>query len=142
VTIRGGAGFLNTRILEGSLGGQDVRGNSIVNAPPFSATTAIDWSVVEASWGQIWLRLDGNFSGKRYFDLQNRPSTTQGAYTIANARVGWKSSNDRFGVDLWVRNIADTFYSTDKIDVTSGFGFIYNRVGDPRTFGATLTANF
>jgi len=142
VTIRGGAGFLNTRILEGSLGGQDVRGNSIVNAPPFSATTAIDWSVVEASWGQIWLRLDGNYSGKRYFDLQNRPSTTQGAYTIANARVGWKSSNDRFGVDLWVRNIADTFYSTDKIDVTSGFGFIYNRVGDPRTFGATLTANF
>jgi hypothetical protein len=41
-----------------------------------------------------------------------------------------------------VRNIADTFYATDKIDVTSGFGFIYNRVGDPRTFGATVTANF
>ena len=142
VTIRGGAGFLNTRILEGTLGGQDVRGNSIVNAPPFSATMAVDWDVIEASWGQIALRLDGNYSGKRYFDLQNRPSTTQGAYALANARIGWKSSNDRYGIDFWVRNIADTFYATDKIDVTSGFGFIYNRVGDPRTFGATLTANF
>src|ERR1700716_354545 len=59
---------------------------------------AVDWDVVEASWGQIWLRLDGNYSGKRYFDLQNQPTTTQGAYGIANARVGWKSSNDRLAL--------------------------------------------
>lgn len=142
VTISGGAGFLNTKILEGTLGGQDVRGNAIVNAPPFSATLAIDWDIIAASWGQIALRLDGNYSGKRYFDLENRPSTTQGSYGTANARLGWRSSSDRFGLDMWIRNITNTFYATDKIDVTSGFGFIYNRVGDPRTFGATLSARF
>jgi hypothetical protein len=38
--------------------------------------------------------------------------------------------------------MTDAFYSTDKIDVTSGFGLLYNKVGDPRTFGATITANF
>jgi iron complex outermembrane receptor protein len=142
VKISGGAGFLDTKILEGTLGGQDVRGNSIVNAPRFSATLAIDWNVIDASWGQVSMRLDGSYSGTRYFDLQNRPITTQSPYGIANARVGWRSSNDRFGVDLWVRNITDKFYATDKIDVTSGFGFIYNRVGNPRTFGATVSASF
>jgi len=43
---------------------------------------------------------------------------------------------------LWIRNIANTFYATDKIDLLSGFGFIYNRLGDPRTFGATVSMKF
>jgi hypothetical protein len=41
-----------------------------------------------------------------------------------------------------VRNIADTFYTNDKIDLLSGFGFIYNGVGDPPTLGVTLSMNF
>ena len=142
VKINGGAGVLDTRILEGTLGGQDVSGNRIVNAPSFSATMGLDWDMIQASWGKISLHLDGSYSGKRPFDLQNRPSTTQRPYAIANARLGWRSGNDRFGLDLWMRNITDTFYATDRIDVTSGFGFVYNRVGDPRTFGATFNARF
>lgn len=142
LTITGGAGLLDTKVKEGSLGGVDIRGNSIVNAPPFTATMALDWDIIDAAWGTLSLRLDGNYSGKRYFDLQNRPSTTQKPYAIANARVGWKSSNDRLGIDLWVRNITNTFYANDKIDVRSGFGFVYNRIGEPRTYGITLDASF
>jgi len=33
VRISGGAGYLNTKILRGTLGGVDVSGNQIVNAP-------------------------------------------------------------------------------------------------------------
>ena len=142
VKISGGAGYLDTKILEGTLSGQSVRGNSIVNAPPFSGRAAIDWDVASGSWGMFSVQLDGSYTGKQYFDLQNRPTTTQGAYALANARLSWRSASDRFGVDLWMRNITDTFYTTYKIDVLSAFGFVYNRVGDPRTYGATLSAKF
>jgi iron complex outermembrane receptor protein len=79
---------------------------------------------------------------KQYFDLENRPTASQGGYGLLNARLGWKTASGNAGVDLWIRNIANTFYTTDKIDLLSGFGFIYNRVGDPRTFGATLAISF
>jgi iron complex outermembrane receptor protein len=142
VKITGGVALLSTRVEEGTLGGQSIVGNSIVNAPKFSTTMAIDWDIAQGDWGSVAARLDGNYVSKQYFDLENRPTTTQGGYGLLNARVGWKSETGKVGVDLWIRNIADTFYATDKIDLISGFGFIYNRVGDPRTFGITGTYGF
>lgn len=88
------------------------------------------------------MRLYGNYRGRRHFDLQNWPSTSQKPYALANARLSWKSTGGHFGIDPSMRNITNSFSSTNKIDVTSGFGFIYNRVGEPRTFGATLRASF
>ena len=142
VRISGGISLLNTKVKEGTLGGQSIVGNSIVNAPKYNGTLAIDWDIVQANWGIISTRMDGNYLSKQYFDLENRPTASQGGYGLLNARLGWKTSNGNAGVDLWMRNIANTFYTTDKIDLLSGFGFIYNRVGDPRTFGATLTIKF
>jgi len=140
--ITAGMCLLSTRVEEGTLGGQSIVGNSIVNAPKYSATMAVDWEIVRASWGSVSTRVDGNYVSQQYFDLENRLTAAQGGYGLLNARIGWKSESDKAGVDLWVRNVADTFYSTDKIDLISGFGFIYNRVGDPRTFGITATLNF
>jgi iron complex outermembrane receptor protein len=103
---------------------------------------AIDWDVVRGDWGGVSARVDGNYVSKQFFDLENRPTAAQGGYGLVNARVGWKSASDKVDVDLWIRNIADKFYATDKIDLLSGFGYIYNRVGDPRTFGVTASMNF
>jgi iron complex outermembrane receptor protein len=142
VTLTGGIGLLNTRVLEGTLGGQDISGNEIVSAPKFSQTLAIDWDILTASWGSLAARVDGSYAAKRYFDLQNRPSTTQDAYGLLNARLGWKSASGKASIDLWARNLTNTFYASDRIDVSSGFGFIYNRIGEPRTYGATFGFSF
>ena len=37
-------------------------------------------------------------------------------------------------VSLWGRNLTDQTYFTSRIDL-SGFGFDYNHVGTPRTWG-------
>ena len=129
--ITGGVAYLHSRVQEGTLGGESIVGNSIVNAPKYSTTLAIDWDVVRGDWGGVSARVDGNYVSKQFFDLENRPTAAQGGYGLVNARVGWKSGSDKVGVDLWIRNIGDKFYATDKIDLLSGFGYIYNRVGDP-----------
>jgi iron complex outermembrane receptor protein len=105
-------------------------------------TRRLSWCVVRANWGSVSARVDGNYVSRQFFDLENRPTASQGGYGLLNARLGWKTESGKTGVDLSVRNISNTFYTTDKIDLLSGFGFIYNRVGDPRTFGATLLMGF
>jgi iron complex outermembrane receptor protein len=142
VRVTGGIALLNTKVQEGTLDGQSIVGNSIVNAPKYSGTLAVDWDVIQANWGSVATRVDGSYTARQFFDLENRPTAAQGGYGLINARLGWKTESGKAGVDLWVRNIANTFYTTDKIDLLSGFGFIYNRVGDPRTFGATATISF
>ena len=142
VRVTGGIALLNTKVQEGTLDGQSIVGNSIVNAPKYSGTLAVDWDVIQANWGSVATRVDSSYTARQFFDLENRPTAAQGGYGLINARLGWKTESGKAGVDLWVRNIANTFYTTDKIDLLSGFGFIYNRVGDPRTFGATATISF
>jgi iron complex outermembrane receptor protein len=142
IRITGGIALLSTKVQQGTLDGQSIVGNAIVNAPKYSGTMALDWDVVQANWGSITTRLDGSYTARQFFDLENRPTASQGGYGLLNARLGWKTGSGKVGVDLWMRNIANTFYTTDKIDLLSGFGFIYNRVGDPRTFGATATVSF
>ena len=140
--ITGGISLLNTRVNQGTLDGQSIVGNSLINAPKYSGTMAIDWDVVHANWGNVSTRVDGNYVARQFFDLENRATAAQGGYGLLNARLGWKTASGNAGVDLWIRNIANTFYATDKIDLLSGFGFIYNRLGDPRTFGATVSMKF
>jgi iron complex outermembrane receptor protein len=140
--VTGGICLLNSRVEQGTLDGQSIVGNSIVNAPKYSGTMAVDWDLIHANWGSVSARVDGNYVSRQYFDLENRSTAAQGGYGLLNARIGWKTVSGNAGVDFWIRNIANTFYTTDKIDLLSGFGFIYNRVGDPRTFGATAAINF
>ena len=142
ITVTAGLGLLDTKVVKGTLGGQDIKGNQLVSAPKFSQTLAIDWDILDAGWGTVAARVDGSYAAKRYFDLQNRASTTQKAYGLLNARLGWKNSSGKVGLDLWARNITNTFYAHDRIDVSSGFGFIYNRIGEPRTYGATFEVSF
>jgi iron complex outermembrane receptor protein len=44
-------------------------------------------------------------------------------------------------LSVWGRNLTDRTYFTARIDL-SGFGFDYNHVGTPRTFGASIRREF
>jgi iron complex outermembrane recepter protein len=70
--------------------------------------------------------------GKHYFDLSN--TIPQKAYSLFNTRFGVTAKN--FDILLWVRNIGDEKYISYAYD----FGAVH--LGDPRTYGVTLTGRF
>jgi len=70
--------------------------------------------------------------GKHYFDLAN--TISQSPYSLFNTRFGLSARN--FDVMLWVRNIGDEKYISYAYD----FGAVH--LGDPRTFGVTVTGRF
>jgi hypothetical protein len=82
----------------------------------------------------------------------------QGAFTVVNARLGVRGPNNAWSVELWAQNLFDEDFTQVGFDaplqgsgtergVLQGF---YPRatqlfgvfVGEPRTFGLTLRANF
>jgi iron complex outermembrane receptor protein len=43
---------------------------------------------------------------------------------------------------VWGKNLADKFYHTSRVDLLAGFGFDYNHIGAPRTFGISAGMKF
>jgi iron complex outermembrane recepter protein len=72
------------------------------------------------------------YVGEQYFDLAN--TIRQKGYNLLNARFGLSS---RVGeLMIWGRNLTHTKYIAYAYD----FGAVH--LGDPQTFGLTLTTRF
>ncbi|HEX4708975.1 TonB-dependent receptor [Phenylobacterium sp.] len=67
------------------------------------------------------------------------------AYSLVNVRLGAKFDDGRYDASIWVNNLADTQYfqnlSTASIVGAAAYGFA-GQLGPPRTWGATLRAQF
>ena len=70
--------------------------------------------------------------GKQYYDLAN--TISQEAYGLVNARLGVEFKHA--GLFAWARNLGDKKYISYAYD----FGGIH--LGDPRTYGLTLSVAF
>jgi iron complex outermembrane receptor protein len=66
-------------------------------------------------------------------------------YSLVNARLGAKFGDGRYDASIWVNNLTDKTYfqnlSTASIVGAAAFGFA-GQLGAPRTWGATLRAQF
>jgi len=70
--------------------------------------------------------------GTQFFDLAN--TIKQSSYHLLNTRAGLTAKN--FEIVFWMRNITDKKY----IGYAYDFGAIH--LGNPRTYGVTLTGKF
>ncbi len=94
---------------------------------------------------------DSGFMGTAYADARYvsdqylasfDPLRIQEAYTLVNARFSVSAPEDKWRVELWARNLFDTEYARRKIPSTFQGGSYSAFLGDPRTYGVTLRANF
>ncbi len=135
-------GYTDSEVREGSSQGIDISGNRLISAPSFTVSTSVDWSIPLGQWGAADARVDAAYASKQYYDLLNRASTAQDAYWLMNSRIRLHPEDDRYGVALWVKNLTNTFYRTGRYDAMDGFGYIYNHVNEPRTYGVTVDVRF
>jgi iron complex outermembrane receptor protein len=142
ITFSGNLSQLNTEILQGVSSGKSVAGNQLVQAPPLSITSAIDWTIPVHGVGAADVLIDGERTGRQYFDILQRASTSQVAYWTMNANIRLHTNDDRRGISFWAKNITDTYYYTVMSDFRSSLGFAYGRPAPPRTFGVTVDVKF
>ena len=141
LTLTGGVGVLSSRIVEGMVSGVDVRGNQLANAPKLNLTLAADWRALDEAWGRVILHVDTAVTSRQYFDVFNKEAQSQSGYALFGGSISYVPPHAPVEIAVWVKNITDKFYYTSRIDV-SGFGFNYQHVGEPRTFGVTATYKY
>jgi iron complex outermembrane receptor protein len=117
--------------------GRSGSGNQLLRTPSFQANAALDYEV-PLPVGSLVANATYFHTSGFYFEPDNRLS--QSAYNLVNGQLMWKSSEERYNVRLWAKNIFNQQYYAQKI---SGSGSAdAGAPGAPRTYGLSVGVTF
>lgn len=130
LTLRLGAGLLETKVLRTLLATDPSFGKDFERAPSVSASAAVDWRPVDALRLSVQLRTNTGY----FSDDANTPALRIAGSTVVNARAAY--THDGLTVFGYARNLFNEFYLTYLFTPTFG------TAGDPRELGVGVEARF
>ncbi|MFT5604797.1 MAG: iron complex outermembrane receptor protein [Paracoccaceae bacterium] len=119
-------------------------------SPELSASLGIQYTW-RSSVGSITPRVDISYKGDIYqgFDRgswivnkQNEDMATSAAYTLIDARLGWRCNDDTLTITVFGKNLADERYDLTGVSIGDLVGIYQQSVGEPRTYGVELRHTF
>ena len=140
-TLHAGLGLLSTKIKTGIVSGVNVSGNRLSNAPSLTFNASFDWTVLETGFGAFSVHPEMAYQSSQFFENINVPRLRQESYALFGGHIDWNSTDGRYSLSAWARNLGNKFYFTSRIDLT-GFGLDYNHIGNPRMYGVTAGVKF
>ncbi len=115
----------------------DASGNRIPQSQKFVGTLAADYEQPLSS-GSLLLNVTANHNGNYKFEPDN--FLAQGAYTLLNTSLTWRSEDERYSVAIWGRNLLDEIILNNATSQAIGYPVSYAQ--PPRTFGVTAKVDF
>jgi iron complex outermembrane receptor protein len=118
-------------------------------APDFSATFAADYSHDISDDTIMDMRVAYRYTGDFWWDLANKEPGFEKGYGLLDASIG--ITHGPWTATLWGKNLTKTKYRSyaqsilqDVVDgqQTNMGGAAVSRIGDPRTWGLTITRSF
>lgn len=111
-------------------------------APLWSSNAAVtyEWPIGDTLVGRF--NLGAKFSSEYNTGSDLDPEKRQGAYTVANARLGIGAEDRSWMLELWSQNLTDEEYIQVGFDAPLQTGSWNAFLGAPRTYGATLRMAF
>lgn len=112
----------------------DLSGNRQIYTPEITSMLALQHNTVidQTSGLNLILRGEWLYLGDQFYDLAN--TVAQKGYSLLNAKVGF--SHKSFDLFVWGRNLSNKRY----VDYAYDFGAAH--LGNPKTYGITLTGRF
>lgn len=95
----------------------DLSGQRTENAPEFVFTLGADYRI-PTSIGEF--NLNANYRHSSAFNLYFAGRVVQEPYGVLNARIGWTSTDERWGLSVWGKNLTDTLYNMGQYVDTQG----------------------
>jgi iron complex outermembrane receptor protein len=136
-------GFLSAKYRDFVLvtNGPNYRGQYLNYSPRFKATAEISYTtpLSEALDGVV--AIDGNYRSSFYNNPENDPRSGDDGYGLVNGRIGVNGGDGAWDASLWMRNIFKEKFSYGGLNL-QGFGFYQQRLGEPRTYGVSLSYRF
>ncbi|MGF7147771.1 iron complex outermembrane receptor protein [Sphingomonas zeicaulis] len=145
LNLRGSINWQSSKITDfnNAPGADDFTGNRLSNAPAFSATALARWETpLEGdSWGVSVLG-DASYRSKTFYSLANRDLAAQDGYFLVNGRLALHDKDDRWEAAVFGRNILNKLYVSSSYDNWGGIFPSQNFLGDPATYGVSLTVRY
>jgi iron complex outermembrane recepter protein len=118
--------------LDGAQTVGDATGHELVNAPRLTGNLTVAYNFTTGV-GDWLLQESTSYRDKAYAGPDNRLAIPQ--YGLINGLVGWTAAGKKYGVQLWVHNLANKLYYTNRTEQSLGDIQI---PGAPRTYGVTF----
>ncbi len=117
----------------------DVSGNRPNNVPDWTGTMVAEYFIGLGNGSQIGLRADWRGRSSIYNDVLNSPEFERPGTNIFSARAAWYSSDDRWEVALYGKNLTE---EADVLNIGPLSPFVTDnpvQFGPPRTYGMTVS---
>jgi len=113
----------------------DVSGSRLPRAPELTATIGAQYSTPVGNLGSLIASVDYYYNDGFFWEPSNQARFREGSYNVLNASVRFSSSDDRWSLALWGKNLFDEYYATTYSVSAQG-----TLVADapPRIYGLTL----
>ncbi|MEN2793383.1 TonB-dependent receptor [Sphingomonas oligophenolica] len=115
--------------------------HNLPQAPGFSGNALVRYEFALAG-GKASLQADFQHSDKFCFTVLCAPVEREGAYNVANARIGYAGPNDTWEIAAFVNNIFAEKYRVYGYDNTLFDGTVAGVYAKPRTWGVTGVVHF
>ena len=121
--------------------GPVTRDRAMPNAPDitFNGLGRYEWPMFN---GAMSAQLDFNYVDDRSLNGIDHPGLQGDSYIVANAKLGYATSDGKWEASLWIKNFTDEDYVPTIFDITTFTGVIIEAPGEPRWFGGTIRYNF
>ena len=131
-------------------------GNPLLNSPRFKVSLTVEQELQLGRWGSVTARYDGAWTDTTYYDatkgrgipnVDNIPYTPDDAiaqqpFWLHNLRVTYQPLGGQVQLAGWVRNMTNEVYKTFAFDASTFSRTSIFFVGDPRTYGGSLSIRF
>ncbi len=94
----------------------NLEGNELPRAPAFTAALAATYTRPLAGGGTLELWGNWQYTGEQFFTPFNRPSVSQDAYDVINAKITYRSPSQRWALTLYGDNLGDEEYFTNALE--------------------------
>jgi iron complex outermembrane receptor protein len=119
---------------------KDLSGERLYNAPRWSGNLGTDYRY-KLGRHELYGNLDWFYRSTHYATVERGRASRIDSYSLTNLRIGFRPESQRWDIALWTRNLFDEDYVA-AVHPLYGVGDYGAVAGDPRTYGATLRANF
>lgn len=137
-----GIAFLDSKVYDIETPNGPLIDTELPQAPDFSGNGLVRYEF-PVGRGSIATQFDFTYMGDHWMEVTNAPVDDEGSYFIANARLSYFSSDRKWRVVGWVKNISDEEYRVYAVDVAgANRPFVGDIYGTPRTYGLTVSRTF
>jgi iron complex outermembrane receptor protein len=110
--------------------------------PEKKASVGAQYTFALGNAGSLIARLDGSYQSEIFTEAINDANNRISGYTIANARLSWRSQSEAWMTSLEVTNLTNKYYEYSRFDQHLSSGSVSAQPAPPLMWGITIKRTF